>query len=128
MNFREWSKSEIDYGAKLFNSGLEGARSGREAFLHGKPLTPFLNQSTRNALSAAAVRACIGLLGSYLGNRHKSASRAFAFSICGGAIGFGAGVAWGNRRLGESVVSGAWKNIGRARDERWLERNPIDYA
>jgi hypothetical protein len=128
MNLREWSKSDFDYGRKLLNSGLEGARSGREAFLDEKPLTPLLNGSARNALRVAAVGACIGLLGSYLGNRHKSASRAFAFGIFGGAIGFGVGIAWGNRRLGASVVSGAWKNIGRARDEHWLERNPIDYA
>lgn len=128
MNLREWSKSDFDYGCKLLNSGLEGARSGREAFLDEKPLTPFSNGAARNALSVAAVGACIGLLGSYLGNRHKSASRAFAFGIFGGAIGFGVGIAWGNRGLGASVVSGAWKNIGRARDEHWLERNPIDYA
>jgi hypothetical protein len=60
--------------------------------------------------------------------QQESASRAFAFGMFGGAIGFGLGVAWGNRRLGASVVSGAWKNIGRARDEHWIERNPIDYA
>jgi len=128
MNLCEWSKADFDYGCKLLNSGLEGARSGREAFLDGKPLNPVLNESARNALSVAAVGACVGLLGSYLGNRHRSASRACAFGILGGTIGFGAGVAWGNRRLGASVVSGAWKNIGRARDEHWLERNPIDYA
>jgi hypothetical protein len=128
MNLREWSKSEIDYSRKLLNSGLEGARSGRKAFLHGEPLTPVLNESARNALSVAAAGACIGLLGSYLGNRHKSASRAFAFGVFGGAVGFGVGVAWGNRRLEATVFSGAWKNIGRARDEHWLERNPIDYA
>jgi hypothetical protein len=128
MNLREWSKSDYDYGRKLVNSGLKGARSGREEFLHGEPLSPFLNESTRNALTVAVVGACIGLLGSYLGSGHKSASRAFAFGVFGGAIGFGAGVAWGNRRLGASVVSGAWKNIGRARDEHWLERHPIDYA
>jgi hypothetical protein len=128
MNLREWSKSDLDYGRKLVNSGLEGARSGQEAFLHGKPLSPFLNESAQNALTFAAVGACIGLLGSYFGNGHKSAGRAFAFGVFGGAIGFGAGVAWGNRRLGASVVSGAWKNIGRARDEHWLERHPIDYA
>ena len=76
----------------------------------------------------AAVGACVGLVGSYLGNRRKSAGRAFAFGIVGGAIGFGVGLAWENRRLEASVVSGAWKNIGRARDEHWLDRHPIDYA
>lgn len=128
MNLRKWSKSEIDYGVKLLNSGLEGARSGREAFLHGRPITPILDGSARNALGVAAVGAGIGLLGSYLKNPHRSASKALAFGIFGGVIGFGVGVAWGNRRLEASVMSGAWKNIGRVRDEHWLERNPIDYA
>jgi hypothetical protein len=128
MNLLEWSKSEIDYGVKLLNSGLEGARSGREAVLHSKPITPILNRSARNALGVAAVGACIGLLGSYLKNPHTPARKAFAFGIFGGAIGLGVGVAWGNRRLEASVVSGAWKNIEKARDEHWLEQNPIDYA
>jgi hypothetical protein len=128
MTLSEWSKSEVDYGRKLFNSGLEGARSGREEFRHGKPRTPFLSESVGNAMGVAAIGACIGLLGSYLGSQNKSARRVFAFGIFGGAIGFGVGVAWGNRRLATNVASGAWKNIGRARDEHWLERHPIDYA
>jgi hypothetical protein len=128
MNLRERSKSDFEYGRKLLNSGLEGARSGREAFLHGRPLILLLSESARKALRVAAVGACIGLLSSYVGNRHESANRAFAFAMFGGAIGLGLGVAWGNCRLGASVVSGAWKHIGRARDEHWLERNPIDYA
>jgi hypothetical protein len=128
MNLREWSKSDFDYGRELLHSGLEGARAGREAFFHGKRLIPFLSESARNALTVAAVGACIGVLGGYLRNRHKSASSARVFGMVGGAIGFGLGVASGNRRLGASVVSAAWKNIGRARDEHWLEKNPIDYA
>jgi hypothetical protein len=128
MNFREWSKYEIDYGRKLLNSGLEGARAGHATFRHEKPITPCPNEATGNALGVAAVGACIGLLGSYLGNRRQSTSRTCAFGIFGGAIGLGVGVAWEHRRLGTSVISGAWRNIGKTRDEHWLERNPIDYA
>jgi hypothetical protein len=128
MNFREWKKSNADYSRRLVNSGLEGARSGREAFLSGRPLTPFLNESARHAVTAAALGAGIGLLGGFSANRHRSAGRALAFGVFGGALGFGAGVAWESRRLGASVVSGAMKNIGRVRDEHWLEKNPIDYA
>jgi hypothetical protein len=50
------------------------------------------------------------------------------FGLLGGAIGFGAGIAWENRRLAASAASGALRNIGRVRDEHWLERHPIDYA
>jgi hypothetical protein len=67
-------------------------------------------------------------LGGFSANRHRSTCKALAYGVFGGAIGFGAGIAWKSRRLGESMVSSAWKNIGRVRDEHWLEKNPIDYA
>jgi hypothetical protein len=128
MGLRKWSESEVEYGRKVLNSGLEGARSGREAFLNGKSLTPFLGESVRNALKPAALGACIGVLGSYPGNRHRSISRVLAFGFLGALIGFGAGLAWESRGLTASVASGALRNIGKVRDEHWLERHPIDYA
>jgi hypothetical protein len=118
----------VNYGEKVLNSGLEGARVGREAFLNGESLTPFLGESVRNALKPAAIGACIGVLSSCSGNGHKSIRKAFAYGFLGGAIGFGAGVAWGSRRLVASVAAGARKSIGRVRDEHWLEEHPIDYA
>jgi len=127
MNFWDWKKSNTDYGRKLVNSGLKGARSGREAFLGGRSLAPLLSESARSAVAATAIGASIGLLGGFSAYQRKS-SRALALGVFGGAIGFGAGVAWENRRLVESIVSGALKNIGRVRDEHWLEKNPIDYA
>ena len=127
MNVLAWSKSEIDYGRQVVNSGLEGAHPGREMFLREKPLTPCLKGSDRSALNVAAVGACLGLLGAGLG-RHKSAGRALALGVFGGAVGLSAGVAWRNRRLGAGVVAGTWKNISRARDAYWLKRHPIDYA
>jgi hypothetical protein len=128
MGLRTWSKSEVEYGRKVLNSGLEGARSGREAFLHGRSLTPFLSESVQNALKPAALGACIGVLGSCPGNRHKSILRVLAFGVLGGALGFGAGIVWENRRLAASVAGGALSNIDRVRDEHWLEKHPIDYA
>ncbi len=128
MDLREWSKSSADYGRKLANSGFEGARSGGEKFLDGEPLAPFLSESVRRALAPAALGACLGVLSSYPGGRQKFVGRALALGLLGGAIGFGAGVAWENRCLGASVASGAWKNIGRVRDEHWLAKHPIDYA
>jgi len=51
-----------------------------------------------------------------------------AFGLLGGAIGFGAGVVWQDRCLAASVARGALRNIGRVRDQHWLDRHPIDYA
>lgn len=128
MDLCRWSKSQVDYGRALLHSGIEGARSGREAFLNGESLTPFLSDSVRNALKPAALGACIGVVGSYPGSREKSLSRTFVRGLLGGVIGFGATVAWESRRLSASVAGGALKNIDRVRDEHWLTKHPIDYA
>ncbi len=97
MNLRKWSSSNTDYGRELLHSGIEGARSGREAFLNGESLTPFLGDSVRSALKPAALGACIGVLGSYPGSRQKSIGRTLAYGLLGGVIGFGAAVAWESR-------------------------------
>ena len=128
MDVRKWSKSNADYGRELLHSGIEGARSGGEAFLNGESLTPFFSGSVRSALKPAVFGACLGVLGSYPGYREKSISRALAYGLLGGAIGFGAGVAWEIRRLSASVACGALRNIVRVRDEHWLTQHPIDYA
>ena len=128
MTVSEWSKSNIDYGLKLLDSGLEGARSAEGAFLHGKPLAPVLEESARHALKPAAIGALIGALGSCAGNGHKPSSRTLAYGLLGGAIGLGIAVAWGNRRLAARVASSAFRSMGKVRDEHWLENHPIDYA
>jgi hypothetical protein len=130
MSLRSWSRSNADYGRKMLNSGLDGARSGREVFLNGKPLTPFLSESARSALTPAVIGACIGALGSYPNHRHNqySISRVFAYGFLGGAIGFSAGIAWESRRLTASVAAGALRNMEKVSDEHWLEKHPIDYA
>jgi hypothetical protein len=107
---------------------LEGARCGEEAFLKGRSLTPFLSEEVRNALKPAAVGACIGLLGSYPGDHRRPIGRALVFGFLGWAIGLGAGIAWKTRGLTECVTSNAFRNMGKVRDEHWLERHPIDYA
>ncbi len=128
MEPHNWSKSEFEYGRKVLHSALEGGRRGGEAFLEGKSLTPLLSEGVRHALKPAAVGACIGLLGSYPGDHRRSISRALTFSLLGWVIGLGAGVVWKTRGLTECVASNAFRNIGKVRDEHWLERHPIDYA
>jgi hypothetical protein len=128
MDLHKWSESEVEYGRKILDSGLEGARSGREAFLSGRALNPFLNESVRKALIPAAIGACIGMLGSYGGNnRQKSLGRTLVFGLLGGVMGFGTGVAWESRRLTASATNGALRNIHKVRDEHWLEKHPVAY-
>lgn len=127
MSFVEWSKTNVDYGRKLVDSALEGARVGEDEFLKKEPLVPYLNESAWLALGPAVIGTCVGILGS-LSNRRRSAGRALACGVIGGAIGFGAGLLWESRNLTASVASAAWKNIRKTRDDHWFERNPIDYA
>jgi len=124
----EWSKSSVDYGHKLVNSAIEGAREGEDEFLKDEPLAPSFGESARHALGPAAIGVCLGALGGSLGNGRRSTTRAVAYGLLGGAIGFGAGMIWENRELTASVASSAWEGIGKARDEHWFEKNPIDYA
>ena len=128
MNLYKWSKANADYGLRLLDSGIEGARSGQEAFLKGQPLTPFLNDSVRSACVPAVLGACIGVLGSYSPYRQKSITRTLAFGLLGGAAGLGACLVWENRRLTASVAENALRSIGKVRDEHWLAKHPIDYA
>jgi hypothetical protein len=128
MHVAEWSKSEIAYGRRVLNSGLEGVRSGRKAFLHGRPVTPFFRESFRKALVPAAIGTLVGVVAGCPARRPRSTVQRVVSAVLGGAIGFGAGVVWENRSLVVSAANSALKNIGKVRDEHWLERHPIDYA
>ena len=127
MTVQQWIESEVKYGRKVLDAGLEGTRSAREAFLKGKPLTPYLNDSVRKAVIPAAIGTCVGALGSAAG-RNRSAGRVLAFGLLGAAIGFGLGFAWESRRLTFSALANAFKKIDKVRDDHWFERHPIDYA
>ena len=128
MNFLEWSKSSVDYGQKLVNSAIEGAREGEGEFLKDEPLSPYLTASARHAFAPAIVGMCLGALSASLGSQRRSPTRVLTYGLLGGAIGFGAGVIWRNRQFSASVASCAWKKISETRDEHWFEKNPIDYA
>jgi hypothetical protein len=128
MHVAEWSKAEVEYGRKVLNSGLEGVRSGQDAFLHGRPVTPFLRESFRKALVPAAVGACVGMLTACPKDGRRSVIRVVSSGLLGGLIGLTVGVVWESRFLAASAAGGALARIDTVRDEHWLEKNPIDYA
>jgi len=127
MSLDGWARSNLEYSRRVLNSGLEGARSGRAAFLNGRSLTPFLSESICYSWKPALIGACIGVVGGCRGNE-KSKSKVLTCGFLGTAIGFAAGVAWNNRRLAASITHEAAKSIEKVRDEHWLEKHPIDYA
>lgn len=128
MHLSEWSKQEVAYGRRVVNSGLDGVRSGRKAFLNGRPLTPFFRESCLKALKPAALGACIGLLTNCPRDRFRETSRLLLSGLLGGLVGFAAGTFWESRFLTKNAADGALRNIQKVRDERWLEKHPIDYA
>jgi len=127
MSLVQWSKSEVDYGRRLMDSAVEGARRGEGEFLQDESLGCYLEKSAQHALAPAILGACLGWIGGNLEKR-GSRSRALVWALLGGALGFGAGVVWENRKLTARVVAAAWKNINQTRDAHWFEKNPIDYA
>jgi len=128
MSFNSWARSNIEYSRRVLGSGLEGARSGREAFLNGKSLSLFLSESVCHSWKPAAIGTCVGVLCGFRGNRDNTTRRVVTCGFLGSAVGFAAGVAWKNRHLVASVAEEAVRKIDTARDEHWLEQHPIDYA
>jgi len=70
----------------------------------------------------------VGALTALLAGRRRSGYGTALGGLVGSAVGFGGGVAWASRgytgALGRSVI----QKVNAARDARWLERNPINYA
>jgi len=130
MELGEWVKSNVDYGKRLVGSGIDGARSGQEEFFNGEPIGPFLTESMKASIAPEAIGACVGALAAYPFYRKKSstATATLAYGLLGCVVGLTAGLAWKSRHLSASVASGAIKEIGKVRDEKWLTKNPINYA
>ena len=122
------SRAYLRYGRTMVKSGVSGLRSGRESHLNGQPLSEALTQSARASLSLATVGACAGLLRFYVSGRHGRVPKTIAWSAIGSAVGFCAGFAWKTRELTASMGRSSLKQMGVARDERWLQRHPINYA
>jgi hypothetical protein len=128
MRPSEKVKSGVQYGRTLVNSGLTGLRNGRDSHLHGQPLSNNLTQSARGALGLAAIGTCAALMGSCFSGRTHRKAKAVGFGVMGSVIGLAVGLAWKTRELTASMGRSALKEMGVARDEHWLQKNPIDYA
>jgi hypothetical protein len=128
MNVAEWVGESLEYGRELVSSGLAGAHAGGEAALGEESLPEVLVESAPSSVGLAVIGAGAGILCSYLGNKRKLRKEGIAFGILGGLAGLLVGLGWSTRHLTNGVRVGAMRNIKSARDERWLDRHPIDYA
>lgn len=120
--------SNFSYGRKLVGSSVRGAGSGGRRSFEDEPLAALVSRSVRESLVTAAMGAGIGFLASLWRGDGKAPRSAARGCLVGGALGFSAGVLWGSRNMTGAVVRGAVHGVNAAREERWLERNPINYA
>ncbi len=129
MNASTWVKSNVEYGRQLVGSGLAGAECGGKEFLHNHALWPFLSEAARNAVKFGTAAACVGVGVALLikSNRRRTCNT-LVFAIAGTALGFAAGVTWESRKFLAGIARQAIENVNAARDEHWLQNNPIDYA
>jgi hypothetical protein len=117
-------KSELGYARNLVAAGRDGIASARREF-DGRLLAP---ASKTAVLPPAVIGAGIGLLSSSIAGNRRSASRLAIGGLVGTAIGLGAAVAWRSRHFTARAARNAARRIGAVADQRWLEKNPIDYA
>jgi hypothetical protein len=121
-------RANLHYGRQLVKSGVAGLSTGRAEHLQGQPLSRALARSARASLGLATLGACTGLLRYYLPTRRGRVAKTLACGLVGSAVGFLAGFAWTTRELAESMARSAKKQVNVARDQHWLEQNPINYA
>lgn len=128
MNRSQTVTSPVGYGRKLLNAGIAGIRSGQDSARGEQPLSTIATEAAQGSLTLAAMGACVGLVSSCLLHRRNSLSKAVVLGSVGSALGFFAGFSWKTRSVTSSMAQAAARELRKARDERWLELNPIDYA
>ena len=128
MNHSLSATSTVRYGRNLVGAGIAGIRNGQDAARGDQRLSAIAADAAQRSLGLAALGACVGLLTSGLMRGRKGMSNAIALGAVGSFVGFAAGFGWTTRSVTSNVVHSTAKEIRRARDEHWLELNPIDYA
>jgi hypothetical protein len=119
--------SRFTYGRKLINAGISGIRTGRQD-LGPRSVSNCMVAATPDSLKLAAIGACLGFLPGLLVRRRSRVSTAVALAAAGSALGFCAGFTWKTRKVTSSLAQSALSEVRKVKDERWLERHPIDYA
>ena len=93
--------------------------------LGDRGFAPVLNNSV---WVATAIGGAIGALSAVVGRRRRSGYGSVWGGVVGSTIGFGGGIAWASRDFTGAVARSVIRKVNVARDARWLERNPINYA
>ena len=116
--------SNLAYYRKLAAVSMEGIAAARREIETGifKGPVPSL------VWAPAAVGGVIGALGAGITRRRNPRFKTALGGLAGTLVGFGAGLACASAPLLRPVTRNSVQRINAIRDERWLEKNPIDYA
>jgi hypothetical protein len=128
MTHSQSETSPIRYGRTLINAGLTGILIGQNLACGDRSLSAVAAEAAQDSLAFALIGASFGLLSSCVINPRKRLLNAAALGSLGSALGFIAVFGWNTRNVLSSVVHSAARELRKARDEHWLELNPIDFA
>ena len=117
-------KPDLGYLKRLAGAGWDGFASARQE-MRGGMFSPPLETAV---WTPAALGAAIGMVGTRLLVKRKSASSAAVGGLVGSLVGCGAAIAWSSRRYTNRAAHRAARLVNAARDAHWLESHPIDYA
>jgi hypothetical protein len=123
MNTLQWLGSDVSYIRHL----AEAARNGVTSVWNA-PCERTIAWRARNAGWLTAVGGLLGGIGALLIRRRKSGYRTAFGVLVGGATGYGSSVAWNSRAVTTAIGRNVMRKVNAVRDERWLEKHPIDYA
>jgi hypothetical protein len=121
------ASGKFAYGRKLVNAGISGVRNGHQEFDPEKA-SALVTTSAQESVALGLAGACLGVVPAVLLARRSRSANAFVFGVIGGVLGFVGGFSWKTRKLTSTLAHSAGREVRRVKDERWLERNPIDYA
>ena len=128
MSISEKIKTNLAYGQELLESGVDGAKEARKAVLEAEETSDMVSVAAQESWQAAAIGVMAGAIVGVLADDRKPARGVVTGGLLGAVLGFAGSFAWKTRPLTSSMVRGASKRIGAARDDHWLSKNPVNYG
>ena len=124
MKTPRWLESDVTYVRHLAEAGLKGVT----AVWNGPGDRTFAPVARNSVWVTTVIGGTVGGLSALLVRRRRSGYDTALGVLVGSAIGFGSAVAWVSRGFTGAIGRSVIQKVNAVRDERWLEKNPIDYA
>ncbi len=128
MSISEKIKENLAYGQELVESGVEGVKEARKAQLESPETTDIVTAAALESWQAATIGVLAGAVIGVLADDRKPVRGVITGGLLGAALSFAGSFVWKTRPLTSSMVHGASKHIGTARDLHWLSKNPVNYG